>query len=163
MAQSIGPALREYWHRACSLPGGKWLFSRLLGRVVPYTGSIGATVQVLEPGYCVVLLRDHRRVRNHLRSVHAIALCNLGEMATGLALMNSLPEKTRGILTSLSIDYRKKARGLLTASCHCGVPADNHESEHLLSGDIHDANGDLVAEVTACWRIGPDNSVAHAD
>lgn len=163
MSQSIGPALRHYWRWACSLPGGKWLFSRLLGRVVPYTGTIGGTVEVLAPGQCVVILRDHRRVRNHLRSIHAIALCNLGEMATGLALMNSLPDQTRGILTNLSIAYRKKARGLLTASCHCDVPADNRESEHLLSGEIRDATGELVAEINACWRVGPENSVAHRD
>lgn len=163
MAQSIGPALRHYWHRACLLPGGKWLFSRLLGRVVPYTGTLGATVQVLEPGHCVVVLRDRRRVRNHLRSVHAIALCNLGEMATGLALMNSLPDATRGILSGLSIDYLKKARGLLTASCHCPVPRDNREDEHLLTGKIHNADGDLVAEVTARWLIGPEPPAAHAD
>jgi len=163
MAQSIGPALRQYWSRACSLPGGKWLFSRLLGRVVPYTGTIGATVRVLEPGHCVVALRDRRKVRNHLHCVHAIALSNLGEMATGLALMNSLPDKTRGILTSLSIAYMKKARGLLTASCHCEVPVDNREGEHLLSGKIHDVAGDLVAEVTARWLVGPEPTGAHAD
>ncbi len=163
MAQSIGPGLRQYWYRACSLPGGKWLFSRLLGLVVPYTGTIGATVRVLEPGHCVVVLRDRRKVRNHLHSVHAIALCNLGEMATGLALMNSLPDKTRGILTSLSIAYTKKARGLLTASCHCAVPVDNQEDEHLLSGKIRDVEGDLVAEVTARWLVGPETTGAHAD
>jgi len=163
MAPSIGPGLRRYWHRAGALPGGKWLFSRLLGRLVPYTGTIGATIRVLEPGYCVVVLRDRRKVRNHLHSVHAIALCNLGEMATGLALMNGLPDKTRAILSGLSIAYMKKARGLLTASCRCAVPTDNRENEHLLNGKIHDEAGDLVAEITARWLIGPEKSAAHAD
>ena len=53
MARSIGPRLRYYWGWASALPGGKWLFSRLLGLVVPYTGSIGATVRNMEPGHCV--------------------------------------------------------------------------------------------------------------
>ena len=91
------------------------MFSRVLGLTVPYTGRLGANVQILAPGRCVVILRDRRKVRNHLRSVHAMALGNLGEMVTGLALMNSLPNKTRGILTGISVNYLKKARGTLTA------------------------------------------------
>lgn len=163
MAHSIGPGLRQYWNRSSALPGGKWLFSRLLGLMAPYTGTIGAVVQVLEPGHCSVILRDRRKVRNHLQSVHAMALCNLGEMVTGLALMNSLPDKTRGILTHLSISYLKKARGLLTATCHCDIPTDNRECENLLTGRIHDANGDLVAEVQARWLIGPEKTPGHAN
>lgn len=156
MPQSIGPSLRRQWRRLRCLPGGKWVFSRVLGLIVPYTGTLAATVQVLAPGHCVVCLRDRRKVRNHLRSIHAIALCNLGEMATGLALLNSLPDDTRGILSGLSIDYLKKARGSLRAECHCKVPADNHKQEHELSGEIRDSDGDLVAVIKARWLIGPE-------
>jgi acyl-coenzyme A thioesterase PaaI-like protein len=163
MARSIGPALRHYWQSASKLPAGKWLFSRILGLVVPYTGSLGATVEHLEPGYCVVSLKDRRKVRNHLHSVHAIALANLGEMATGLALMNALPDNARGILVGLSVRYLKKARGRLTANCRCRVPANNHEAEPLLKGEIHDSEGQLVAEVEARWRIGPVQETSHAD
>jgi hypothetical protein len=77
--------------------------------------------------------------------------------------MNSLPDKTRGILTNLSIAYMKKARGLLTASCRCDVPVDNREGEHLLSAEIHDAAGDLVAEVKTRWLVGCERTGAHAD
>jgi acyl-coenzyme A thioesterase PaaI-like protein len=156
MARSIGPGLRYHWGWTSKLPGGNWLFSRLLGLVVPYTGSIGANVKHLEPGYCVVVVQEHNRIRNHLHSVHAIALCNLGEMATGLALLNSLPDKTRGILTNLAVTYLKKARGELTASCRCNVPEDNSEADHLLTGEIRNAEGELVAEVIAHWLIGPE-------
>ncbi|MEE9493959.1 MAG: hotdog fold domain-containing protein [Gammaproteobacteria bacterium] len=158
MSQSIGPRIRKLWKLAASKPGGKWLFSKLLGKMVPYTGSIHALVEILEPGYCRIRLIEHRRIRNHLRSVHAIALCNLGEMVTGLALMNSLPNATRGILTELSINYTKKARGKLTADCHCEVPKDNSEQSCLLVGEIRDQKGDLVSEVRAHWLIGPEKS-----
>jgi acyl-coenzyme A thioesterase PaaI-like protein len=156
MRQSIGPGLRTQWRRLAALPGGKRLFSLVLGRYVPYTGSIGAVIQVLQPGVCAASLRDRRRVRNHLGSVHAMALANLGEMVTGLALMNSLPDRARGILTGFDIDYLKKARGRLTAECRCEIPADNSEREYLLTGEIRDAAGDIVSIAKARWLVGPE-------
>lgn len=156
MAQSIGPGLRHQWRLFSKLPAGKWLFSRLLGLIVPYSGSIGATIDEMVPGHCIVHLNERRKVRNHLHSVHAIALCNLGELVTGLALMNSLPDKTRGILKGLSIEYLKKARGTLTAECRCGIPADNQSQEYELTAEIHDIDNEPVAAIKAHWLIGPE-------
>jgi len=156
MAQSIGPALRKHWRRLLTLPAGKRLFSRLLGKYVPYTGTLGAVIEVLEPGHCVVMLKERRKLRNHLRSVHAMALANLGEMATGLALMNGLPDKMRGILTRFDIEYLKKARGLLRAECRCEIPSSNQDRELDVSCEIRDTAGDVVSVVTAHWLIGPE-------
>jgi len=154
MSRSIGPDLRKQWHRACAFPGGRWLFSRLLGLRVPYTGSLGANVQSLAPGFCEVRLRDARRLRNHLHSIHAMALANLGEMATGLAVVNGLPEDTRAILTGFSIDYLKKARGTLLAECRCSVPLASEPGDVEVDGEIRDSGGAVVAVVRARWRIG---------
>jgi acyl-coenzyme A thioesterase PaaI-like protein len=158
MSHSIGPGLRRQWRSLSALPGGKLLFSTVLGRFVPYTGSIGARIQRLEPGLCVASLRDRRRVRNHLGSIHAMALANLGEMVTGLALMNSLPDKARGILAGFSVDYLKKARGRLTAECRCDIPEDNSEREYELTGEIRDAQGDIVSIARARWLVGPEKT-----
>ncbi len=156
MAQSIGPFLRRQWQRFSGKPAGKWLFSRALATYVPYSGTLGARVTVLQPGRCVVALRDRRAVRNHLRSVHAMALANLGELATGLALMNSLPADARGILTGFSIDYLKKARGRLSAECRCDIPADNSEREYHLTGEIMNTDNEIVAIARARWLVGPE-------
>ena len=157
MARSIGPGLRKQWRQACAVPGGRWLFSRMLGLRVPYTGSLGASVLSLAPGHCEVELRDARRLRNHLNSIHAMALANLGEMATGLALVNGLPQDARAILTGFSIDYLKKARGTLLAQCRCSVPLGNEPADVEVNGEIRDSSRELVAVVRARWRIGPEN------
>jgi acyl-coenzyme A thioesterase PaaI-like protein len=128
----------------------------MLGLRVPYTGNLGASVLSLAPGYCEVKLRDARRLRNHLHSIHAMALANLGEMATGLALVNGLPQDARAILTGFSIDYLKKARGTLLAQCRCSVPVSNDPADFEVNGEIRDSGGAVVAVVRARWRIGPE-------
>jgi len=164
MSHAIGPTLRRRWRQLTAVPGGHWLFSRLLGRMAPYTGSIGARIEALEPGYCRVRLNDRRAVRNHLRSIHAIALCNLGEVATGLAFMNSLPDNTRGILLSICADYHHKARGTLHAECHCNIPSDNREQTYKVIATVKNISGETVTTVTATWLLGPEQPQgAHAN
>lgn len=152
--------LKAMWARLSPLPGGKAVFSILLGRVVPYTGSIGARVEELRPGYARVVLRDRRAVRNHLRSVHAIALANLAEEASGLAMMFGLPDSARGILTGFSIEYLKKARGRLTAECEIAIPDVSVQAEHEIEVAIRDEAGDVVARARPTWLIGPRQSSA---
>jgi len=154
-ANDPGRSIRNTYQRLAPLPFGRLLFSRMLGWVAPYTGTIKAQVLELDSGHARVRLKDRRRVRNHLKSVHAVALVNLAEVTTGLAFMYDLPPQTRGILTGLSIEYLKKARGTLTATCRCDVPHSNETQEADVVGEIRTEVGELVARATARWRIGP--------
>jgi acyl-coenzyme A thioesterase PaaI-like protein len=151
-----GERLRKTWERLSPRPGGKWLFSRLVGRMAPYSGSVGALVKDLRPGHARVEFADRRHVRNHLGSIHAIALMNLGELATGLAVMASLPAASRSILTGLSMEYLKKARGTITAVCDVTIPGTAVRTEHTVHGILTDASDGVVARVTARWLVGPE-------
>jgi acyl-coenzyme A thioesterase PaaI-like protein len=153
-----GARLFALWTRLSGKPGGPWLFSRLLCRMVPYTGTIHPRVEALCPGYARVVMRDRRGVRNHLHSVHAIAIMNLAEVTSGLAMLTGLPDDARAIVTGLSIEYVKKARGTLTAECRTAPVEVEEEREHRLEAVVRDRSGDIVARATARWLVGPRTS-----
>jgi acyl-coenzyme A thioesterase PaaI-like protein len=155
MMVSHGNPVMERWESMTRWPGGKTLFSVGVGRMAPYTGSIGARVQELRPGYARVRMRDRRAVRNHLRSVHAIAMMNLAEVTSGLAMMAGMPADARAIITNLSIAYKKKARGTLEAECSIAPPTSSERREYELEAIVRDTAGDEVARATARWLVGP--------
>ncbi len=154
-ATSPGRAIRDAWSRFQKLPAGDRLFSWALGRMVPYSGSIGAIVRELSPGHARVELRDGRKVRNHLDSIHAVALMNLAELSTGLALNTGLPDDARAILTRLTIEYGRKARGTLTSECSIEPPKTNERREVEVEAVVRNAAGDVVAKAAARWLVGP--------
>jgi acyl-coenzyme A thioesterase PaaI-like protein len=153
---SPGARILANWRRLAPLPGGKRFFSWMVGRMAPYTGTLGARIVELEPGRCRAVLADRRRVRNHLASIHAVALVNLAEVTSGLAMLTALGPGVRGIVTALEIRYLKKARGTLTAACDTRPPQEIAEPvDHRVEAVVRDAAGDEVAHATVTWRLAP--------
>jgi uncharacterized protein (TIGR00369 family) len=153
--EAPGAAIGRWWNRLSRLPFGRTLFSIVIGRTAPYTGTMGARVDTLEPGHARWILRDRRRVRNHLQSIHAVALVNLAEVTSGTAMLMALPAGTRGIVTALSITYVKKARGTLVAESRCVVPAVSGPTPVEVHAEIRDAANDVVAHATVTWLLTP--------
>jgi uncharacterized protein (TIGR00369 family) len=147
--------IRLAWDRLNALPGGKALFSKLIGRAAPYSGTIDARVVELREGAARVQMADHPGVRNHLRCVHAIALVNLAEIAGNVAVAYTLPGDARFIVAGLSIEYLKKARGTIEAVAEIEVPRGNERREIAVPVSMRDAQGVEVARATLRTLIGP--------
>ena len=151
--------IRKAWDGLSPLPGGKWIFSQMVGRAAPYTGTIGAKVESLEKGRAVVSMRDRPGLRNHLRSVHAVALANLVELTGNVALAYSIPEGSRFIVTGMEIDYVKKARGTITGEgTYVGPAVVTENIDGFSEVILRDSGGDVVVRGRCKCRIGPDKS-----
>ncbi|RAO77014.1 hotdog fold domain-containing protein [Dyella jiangningensis] len=103
------------YRRLVTLPGGRWLYGRLICFKAPYFATIAPRFVALEPGRCAVDIRDRRRVHNHIGTVHAIALCNAAELTAGMMTDVTIPSRMRWIPRSMAVEYLAKAKGTLRA------------------------------------------------
>ena len=153
--ESPGTKLLSAWRKLSPLPGGSWLFTQLVKWMIPYTGSVSPRVETLEPGFARISIAQRRRLEQHLGSIHAIALMNVAEFASGAAVTTALPAGYRGIVTKMTIDYFKKGRGTVTAESRPTLPDLTVEGEYDFISEITDQKGDLIARATVRWKLGP--------
>ncbi|MPY85405.1 MAG: DUF4442 domain-containing protein, partial [Actinophytocola sp.] len=78
------PPTLALWRRLTSKPGGRRLFSTAIALRVPYFATVLPTVRELAPGKCEVSAPKWFGVHNHIKTFHAIATCNLAEIAMGM-------------------------------------------------------------------------------
>ncbi len=151
------------YRRLSALPAGRWLFSRLICFKAPYFGSIRPRITDLEPGHCAATLRDRRAVRNHLGTVHAIALCNLAELVGGLMVDASLPAGMRWIPKGMTVEYRRKARGTLSASARPAIALVASDSGYELPVDVEvrDRGGEVVFFARIAMWLSPRPKATH--
>jgi acyl-coenzyme A thioesterase PaaI-like protein len=155
--------IRQAWDLLVRVPGGKAVFSRIVGRMAPYTGSIHAQVHVLRVGHSEVTMADRKAVRNHLDCVHAIALANLAELAGNIALFYSMPDDARFIVSGMEIEYLKKARGTITAIGESPVVRSSQRAHYDVPVSLRDASGEEVARAVLHSLVGPKKGTPRGE
>ncbi len=146
----------DLWQKMSAAPGGKWAFSKLLCLKAPYFASIQPLFDVLEPGRCQVQIKKRRAVLNHLGTVHAIALCNMAELAGGTMTEVTLPSTLRWIPKGMTVEYLKKAEGDVVAVAVPESPevwAKNEPGERKVAVSItqRDNNQQVFRAVITMW------------
>jgi len=151
----------KVWKNFNQVPAGRVAFSRLIGTIIPYTGSVKPVVIELERGAATVEMTDTRSVRNHLNSVHALALANIAEFPAGLCLHTSIPENSRAILVKLEVEYRKKARGTLTSKARLANTIEHLEAPThvVVESEVSDSSGSVVAAARTTWLVSPKEGI----
>lgn len=103
-------------YRKClQFPFGSHIFSWGVGFIAPYFSTIRAHFDELKPNHVQVSIKNRRSVRNHFKTVHAIAMCNMAELAGGMMTDVSIPKGSRWIPCGMTVEYVKKAKTNLRA------------------------------------------------
>lgn len=136
--------LVKIYNKLQNKPAGKWMFSKLVCRVVPYFGTIYPKVEFLSSEKCIVSMKKRKAVYNHINTIHAIAVCNLAEMAAGLLMVASTPLKgMRWLPKGMNVQYLKKCESTLTAEVNIQLD-DLVVGDNILNVKVTDESGALV-------------------
>jgi acyl-coenzyme A thioesterase PaaI-like protein len=140
-----------------------------LNDAIPFNRHLGLVVEEVAPGRGVVTLPEGDHLHNHVGSQHAGALFSAGEAASGGAFLGAFAEHL-GSLTPLaksaSIDYRKIARGPITAvgalsgdvnELLASIEADGRV-EFPIGVEMTDGEGNVVATMTVRWHVRRNNA-----
>lgn len=103
------------WRKLAARPGGRALFSAALCLRAPYFRTVLPSVREIRPGHCEVRAPKWWGVHNHIGTFHAIAACNLAEVAMGMLAEASVPATHRWLPNRMTVDYVAKAKTGLTA------------------------------------------------
>lgn len=159
--EAPGRLVTTAWSLLSGTDLGRRAFSRMIGRFVPYSGSIRPLVDRLEGGRAVIRIEDAPDLRNHLGSIHAAVLFNLVELTANLSVSSVMPEDARFIVSTMRIDYVRKARGTIVARCEVPPIPSNVRREVEIVVDLHDRDEVLVARGFVTTLIGPSRDAAR--
>lgn len=145
----------KVWKALENKPAGKWTFSKMLCLKAPYFSSISPLFEQLQPGRCMIKMKKQRAVLNHLGTVHAIAMCNMAELAGGTMTDATVPSTHRWIPKGMNVEYLKKAKTDLTA---IATPAQTNvvwtdSNEYLVHVEISDQAQDIVFRAVITMQV----------
>jgi len=139
-------------------PMGLKLFSIAICFKAPYFGSIKPTFIEIRPGFAKAIIKNKRRVHNHIKTVHAIAMANLCEFVGGTLMEVSIAKNMRWIPKGMNIKYVAKAETDLIASCKIGFIDWQDTQDVVVKVDVHDNMGNLVSTAEIPMYVSPKKS-----
>lgn len=134
-------------------PFGKVLFSKIVARKAPYFTTINPIIEDIKHNYIKVSMKKKRSVQNHLKTVHAIASCNLCEFAAGMCMEASIPKHRRWIPIGMDVAYLHKATTNLTADCDLNFVDWENTTEVPCEVEVKDTNGLVVVKATIRMKV----------
>lgn len=148
------------YNKLVKLPFGKYLFSKIICWTAPYFSTIKPIFIDLKPGYCEIMIRKRRAVENHIRTVHAIAIANMCELAAGLMTDVSIPQNMRWIPISMQINYLHKAKTDVRAIAKIALPDLQNSQDVLVPVSVLDTNNEEVTSAVITMRVSMRNQNA---
>ena len=96
---------------------------------------------------------------NHLGTVHAIAMCNLAELAAGTMMEATLPSTHRWIPKGMTVNYVKPAETGITATALLDPATEFADAMDVpIDVTVHDAAEQTVVTATITMWVSPRKS-----
>ncbi|TQV80293.1 DUF4442 domain-containing protein [Aliikangiella coralliicola] len=92
-----------------------WLLDFALGSTIKFIGTAGLHCEELTQQRACFLLKNRKKVRNHIGTVHAAATSLVAETASGMVIGMNIPDDKTPVLKTMHIDYVKRSTGNLRA------------------------------------------------
>jgi acyl-coenzyme A thioesterase PaaI-like protein len=145
------------WQRLAGRPLGKRAFSLAMSVRVPYFRTILPTVVEMRPGFSEVSAPKWWGVHNHIGTFHAIAACNLAEVAMGMLAEASVPATHRWIPRGMTVDYLAKAQtGLRAVAQVVPLPSFGPAAIDLpVPVLVRDTAGNVVVRAVITIKVSP--------
>jgi len=154
---SKSPVLK-LWRQFGSHRLGRWLVSKIVCFNAPYFSSIKPVFSVIEPGQVEVSFKKRRAVQNHIKSVHAVAMCNAAELAGGVCLDVSLNANFRWIPVGMTVQYLKIAKSDLRAVCKLEAYDWNCAQDVVMPVGVFNTDNEEVFHADITMRISAKKS-----
>ncbi len=153
MSQSV----LKLYQRFSRLPGGRALFSRALCLKAPFFASISPLMSELRPGYAEVRIRNRRKVHNHIGTIHAIAMCNMAELAGGTMTDVTIPRSMRWIPKGMTVEYLKIAdtAGLRAEARPTVEVKEGEKQDYPVQVDVLNDRDETVFRATINMYLSP--------
>jgi acyl-coenzyme A thioesterase PaaI-like protein len=133
---------------------GNKVFSQKVCEIAPYFSTIEPEFQVLEKGYAEVTMPNTKKVHNHLGTIHAIAMCNLAEIAAGIMTDVSIPDTHRWIPVGMEVKYLARATTELLGTADGRKIDWENPGDKIVVVTITDTNNIEVCQAQISMKVG---------
>ncbi|MDH3400302.1 MAG: DUF4442 domain-containing protein [Chromatiales bacterium] len=155
MSKSSSNRVLGIYRKLEKLPLGKRLFAFIICRNAPYFSTIHPRFLTFEAGHVVVSMKKRRSVENHIRSIHALAMGNLCELAAGTLMEATVPVDMRWLPRGMHIEYLKPARTAIQAEAVLEKTQWPGKEDVDVPVSVTDANGEEVVRARIIMHVSP--------
>ena len=130
--------------------------SFVFGKAIPFAGTGKIRVEKPTESKSVLTMKNRRRVRNHIGSIHAAAMALLAESATEFIVGMNVPDTRILVIKSMDIRYVRRATGNLRAEANLNQDqrnaiADQEKGDVLVAIKVMDETGAEPVKCAMVW------------
>jgi acyl-coenzyme A thioesterase PaaI-like protein len=133
-----------------------YLLTKLFSTHVKFAGTTGVKLESVNNNHAKLVLKNRKKIQNHIGGIHAIAAGVLAESATGIAFGMNVPDTKVPLLKSLTIHFKRRMQGDLSAyatmsEAQIDLVQSEDKGDMFIPVTITDESGEEPIECVMEW------------